>query len=445
MLRLSISERMRLAALGADQRRRTAIARALGSPMLRWRYGSPVADRLLIVPQELRSADPSLWHEIELGQFGLAGSIAHIDGISPFDIAPPTEGWARALHGFGWLRHLAAVNRDRKTSEVPDAAADLARRLAVEWSTRHGNGTGLAWEPGVAGRRMISWLTHADLLLEGGDQKTYDTLTESLGRQLIRLSSAWRNSAGGQSRLVALTALVFADLCIAGHDRQLEGAERAFAEELSRQILSDGGHVSRNPAVLVEMLLDFLPLRQCFAARGRPVPPVLATAIARMLRMLRTLRLGDGRLARFNGMGVASPAALATVLAYGDAEVALPALSGASRYVRLERGGMVVIADCGAPPPLENAGEAHAGAADLERGLQAHGAEPLEEIPIVVAGDAPFVVVVGDVCGVLTRPPTPNASVVVRYESILHAHTLLGAQNVRRAAHRLRHPKLTAQ
>jgi uncharacterized heparinase superfamily protein len=364
MLRLSISERMRLAALGADRSRRAAVARLLGSPMLRWRYGSAVADRLLIVPQELRNADPSLWHEIEFGQFGLAGTIAHIDDRSPFDIVPPSPAWERALHGFGWLRHLAAVDSGD--------ARSMARQLAVEWSLRHGSGSGLAWEPAVSGRRIISWLSQAHVLLDGGDQESYDTLTESLGRQLVRLSSSWRDAPDGQPRLVALTALVLADLCVAGHDRQLEGAERAFGEELSRQILSDGGHVTRNPAVLVELMLDLLPLKQCFAARDRPIPPILASAMTRMLRMLRFMRLGDGRLARFNGMGVASPAALATVLAYGEGDVQLPVLSGPSRYVRLARGTTQVVADVGAPPPLQLAAEAHAGCLAIEVSVGKH-------------------------------------------------------------------------
>lgn len=358
MHRLSIAERVRLAAMGADRSRRAAMAHALGSPLLRWRYGSPVAEHILIVPQDLRTADPSLWHEIELGQFGLAGAIAHIGEHSPFDIDPPTDGWARALHGFGWLRHLAAVNSD--------ASRELAQRLAIEWSQRHGTGSGVAWEPVVAGRRLIAWLSQTNLLLDDADAKSYDTLTESLGRQLVRLSASWRDAPPGQPRLLALTALVLADLCIAGHDRQLGGAERAFSEELSHQILPDGGHVSRNPAVLVELMLDFLPLRQCFAARARPIPPVLATAMSRMLTMLRQLRLGDGRLARFNGMGVASPAALATVLAYGDSDVAHVDGIGPSRYARLERGSAILIADVGPPPPLELSGEAHAGTLAIE-------------------------------------------------------------------------------
>ena len=76
--------------------------------------------------------------------------------------------------------------------------------------------------------------------------------------------------------------------------------------ELRRQILPDGGHISRNPDVLVELLLDLLPLNQCFAARGRKSPPQLVEALARLLAMLRFLRLGDGMLARFNGVGAAA-------------------------------------------------------------------------------------------------------------------------------------------
>jgi uncharacterized heparinase superfamily protein len=364
MQRLSISERVRLAAIGADRTRRAAIAQALGSPLLRWRYGSPAADHLLIVPQDLRTADPSLWHEIKLGQFGLAGAIAHTGDQSPFEIVAPTDSWTRALHGFGWLRHLAAV-------ESEDARA-LAQRLALEWTVRHGGGSGVSGEPAVAGRRLISWLSHASLLLDEADSKTYDALTESLGRQLVRLSASWRDVPPGHPRLLALTALVLADLCIAGHDRQLEGAEKAYSDELTRQILSDGGHVSRNPAVLVELMLDFLPLRQCFIARDRPVPPAMIEAMARMLKMLRHLRLGDGRLARFNGMGVASPAALATVLAYGDSEGHPDGVIGASRYVRMERGGAIVLVDVGSPPPIDVSGDAHAGTLSFEMSVGNH-------------------------------------------------------------------------
>ncbi|HEX7076488.1 MAG TPA: heparinase II/III family protein [Hyphomicrobiaceae bacterium] len=355
---LTLAEQTRLARLATDRVRRAALARLLSSRLLRWRYGAPVADELLIVPQELRTADPSFADEIAIGQFGLGGAVAYIGDGSPFDLKPPSLEWARELHGFGWLRHLRAA----ETEEAQEQAIDLV----TEWIRKHGSRGGIAWEPPVIGRRLISWICSASLLLDGVDQATYDRIADSLGDQLIRLSATWRDAPAGYPRLLSLTALVFGDLCIAGHDQHLREIQDAFAEELETQILPDGGHISRNPGVPVELLLDFLPLRQCFSVRERPVPPALDTAIERMMPHLRFMRLGDGSLARFNGMGAPNLDLVATVLAYGDPPSSLPVHAPQSGYARLACGDVVVIADVGSPPPLELAGQAHAGCLSFE-------------------------------------------------------------------------------
>ena len=360
MAALTLTEQTRLARLATDRVRRAALARILGSRLLRWRYGAPIADELLIVPQELRTADPSFVSEIEVGHFGFGGAVAFIGDGSPFDLVPPSPEWERELHGFGWLRHLRAAEHEQ------ESARDHAVALVEEWIERCSKPTGVAWEPSVIGRRLMSWIASAPLLLEDVEQETYDSIADSLGDQLIRLSATWRDAPAGYPRLLALTALVLADLCVAGHDRHLTEIEKAFSEELESQIMPDGGHISRNPGIPVELLLDFLPLRQCFAVRDRAAPPALHAAIDRMLPHLRMMRLGDGCLARFNGMGAPNVDALATVLAYGDMPVNLPEHAPNTGYARLHRGDVVVIADVGPPPSLELAGQAHAGCLSFE-------------------------------------------------------------------------------
>ncbi|MGQ0674083.1 MAG: heparinase II/III family protein [Hyphomicrobium sp.] len=355
---MSVTERIRIVRLTADRSRRAAVSRLLYSPLLRWRFGAPAADQLLIVPQELRTADPSFWHEIQLGQFGLAGTIAELKGRSPFEIRPPNAAWTRSLHGFGWLRHLDAADQEE--------ARAAARRLAVEWIVRRRSHPPLATDPAVTGRRLISWLSNSSLLLDRADVATYEAITKSLGAELVWLAANWRQGADGYPRLLALIALVLADLCVAGHDQHLMDAERHFAQELSRQILADGGHVSRNPAVLVELMLDLLPLRQCFAARNRQPPEALLNCLRRIPVMLRFLRLGDGMLARFNGVSVALPAGLATVLAYDDRHDVQPGLAPNARYARLSRHTTVVLMDAGGSPPLEAAAEAQSGCLSFE-------------------------------------------------------------------------------
>jgi uncharacterized heparinase superfamily protein len=355
---LTLKERIRNVALSADGSKASAMMGMFASRLLGMSFAPRPAEQLLIVPQDLRTADPSFWREIEHGQFGLASSIAFLNERSPFDIKPPTPGWERELHGFGWLRNLAAAGEEE--------ARQTARRLAAEWAIRFGVGTGIIAEPAVAARRLISWLSHTSLLLDGADAATYATITASLGRQLAVLTTSWREAPEGYPRLLALMALTFAGLSIAGHDRHLKEAESALAAELGRQILPDGGHISRNPSLIVELMLDLLPLAQCFAARKRKHPAQLLEIIALMFPMLRFLRLGDGMLARFNGMGVPSAAGLGTVLGYDDGTSQVLSAARSSNYARLERARVTVIVDVGSPPPPAAAGEAQAGCLSFE-------------------------------------------------------------------------------
>jgi uncharacterized heparinase superfamily protein len=143
-------------------------------------------------------------------------------------------------------------------------------------------------------------------------------------------------------------------------------------EELDRQILPDGGHVSRNPEALIELLLDLLPLRQVLASRNVAPPQPMLNAIDRMMPMLRFFRHGDGDFAQFNGMGPTALELVATVLAYDDARGTPVANAAHSGYQRLEAGGSVVVMDTGRPPPMQVSREAHAGCLSFEfsAGLQ---------------------------------------------------------------------------
>jgi uncharacterized heparinase superfamily protein len=364
---LTARERLGLAVLAAEQARRGVFARMRLSRLLRWRYRSPQADDLLLAPPDLRVADPSFAEELSDGTMGLAGAIAHVGSSSLFRITPPSPEWARELHGFGWLRHLGVAAASPR-------AQTLARDLVLEWIAGSQRRRAPAWAPDVVARRVMSWLAHAGILLDGVERRPYVAIMKSLEDQVTYLTASWRNAPDGYPRLLAVIGLVAARLCVAGQERRLDAAEEHLVRELSRQILDDGGHISRNPQVTIELLLDLLPLRQCFTARGRPPHPVLAAAIASMTEMLRHLRLGDGSIARFNGMGATERDTLSTLLAYHRSRLESGRTAPPSGYVRLERGDTVAIADAGAPPPLALAGQACAGCLSFELTC---GSEPL--------------------------------------------------------------------
>src|SRR5438067_1153513 len=148
--------------------------------------------------------------------------------------------------------------------------------------------------------------------------------------------------------------------------RHLRAATRKLSDELQRQILPDGGHISRNPGALIELLIDLLPLRQTFAARNSAPPSALLNAIDPMMPMLRFFRHGDGSFAMFNGMSSAPSDLLATLLAYDDTHGAPMANMPHTGFQRLDARAMTVIMDTGPPPAASVSRDAHAGCLPVE-------------------------------------------------------------------------------
>src|SRR5271154_6283107 len=97
MSRGAIADRARLSLFVARRGLRTALARLNAHPLVRWRFAASGTDRLVIAPQDLRTADPTRASEIYAGRFAFAGKIVVCDGRSPFEMMPPNEEWAEVL------------------------------------------------------------------------------------------------------------------------------------------------------------------------------------------------------------------------------------------------------------------------------------------------------------------------------------------------------------
>ncbi len=364
MTRGAIAERLRLAAFLAGRSWRSLVSRTPAAPLTLGNVAVPVPERLLIAPQDLRTGDATRASEIYAGRFAFAGKIAMLEGKTPFELEPPSEEWAEILHGFGWLRHLRAAGTT--------IARANARALVGDWMRNPGVARNVAVRPDVASRRIISWLTQAPFVLQDADHDFYKRFMRSLAKQVRQLRRAAGDAPDGYSRLIALIALVFAGLCMSDQTRLLRAAQKRLVEELDRQILPDGGPLTRSPGMLILLLLDLLPLRHAFAARNQPAPPALMNAIDRMMPMLRFFRHGDGAFALFHGMSHTAADQLATILAYDDARGAPVANAPHSGFQRLEAKGTVVIADTGAPPPLAASSDAHASCLSFEMSSGRH-------------------------------------------------------------------------
>ena len=358
MSRVSVAGHAKLSWLLVRGALRQLAGRANGHPFLRWPLLPLRADRLVIAPQDLRTADATRAGEIYSGRFALAGKVVVCDRRSIFEMEPPSEDWAVALLGFGWLRHLRAAE-----SGITRANA---RALIDEWIAQQGSWHALAWRPDVLSRRIISWLSQSTLILQDADMRFYRRFLRSLIRQVRYLRHTAGDARRGVARMQAVVALSYAALCIAGQARHIKSTTERLIDEIERQILPDGGHISRNPGAVIDILLELLPLRQAFAARNIAPPQPLLNAVDRMMPMLRFFRHSDGTFAHFNGMGATPADLLLTLLAYDEARGAPVASAPYAAYQRLEAGGGALIVDTGGAPPLEMSLDAHAGCLSFE-------------------------------------------------------------------------------
>src|SRR3954466_1979257 len=174
MSRVSVAERTKLSVFLARGLVRNLTSRITTHPVVNWPFSFGKADRVVIAPQDLRTTDSTRAAEIYAGRFVFAGKVILCDSRSPFEITPPSEDWAVALLGFGWLRHLRAAQ-----SGITRANA---RALVDEWVALQGAYRPIGWQPQIMARRIVSWLSHAPLILHDADEQFYRRFLRSLAR-----------------------------------------------------------------------------------------------------------------------------------------------------------------------------------------------------------------------------------------------------------------------
>jgi uncharacterized heparinase superfamily protein len=332
---------------------------AVSGPIGRFRVAGGGRSQLLIAPPDLRTADPTIAVEIYSGRFAFAGHVVEAGGRSPFDIGPPSEDWLNELHSFGWLRHLRAA-------DTPLARSN-ARTVVEDWLSLFSRASGeVVWDADVTARRALSFLAQSPLILHDADHQLYRDFVRSLLRHANVLRSAIGTNDPGLPRLHAAIAIALIGLSLSQQERLARSGLDRIDAELAAQILPDGGHISRSPTALVDILIDLLPLRQALIARGLIPSETLMNSIDRMMPMLRFFRHGDGAFAHFNGVASSAGGLVATLVSY-DETLGTPASSATySGYERVEAGTSLLLVDAGGPPPIAYSSEAHAGALSFE-------------------------------------------------------------------------------
>jgi uncharacterized heparinase superfamily protein len=336
---------------------------------------SPIAlqlSRLSRTPATLRQlpfdrfrGSPARGRDVVAGRFALAGSLLDLPDSQPWSAPNPSSPqFRRALHSFVWLADLCAL-ANVEPGEAP-AARQAALTFITGWLDADPQSPSPAWHPRVAGRRLISWLSSGTLLAEAGDTAWRGRFAQSVAQQARFVALTHELLPSTAERLTALIALVLARLSLGTAGPTGGPAAAALARELKRQILPDGGHASRSPAIQFDLLADLLVLKEAFQLANATMPKELAEAVAGMMPMLRFFEVGDGTLAAFHGSGRQDPASVRAVLEADEAQSRPLGYAPHSGFHRLAAESTLIIVDAGAAPAPAMVGETHAGSLAFE-------------------------------------------------------------------------------
>lgn len=311
-------------------------------PLWRLRFIGGVPERILFSPSCIWPSDPLVARDIYQGRFTFAGHTADVGRDSVFAVDAPSVAWEIELHSFGWLRHL-----QRADTEL---AAENGRALVDDWIGQCGRRIGgPAWDARACAGRVIAWIQHARFILQNSEHGFYRRFMGSLARQIRYLRSIAPGLCENVDLLHVRIALALSAINLPTSNVVQRRSAANLEDQLKRQILPDGGHISRRPDLLPELLADLLPLAQVYVAASKPVPSELVRAIDRMFPMLRFFRHASGSIAQFHGSGVGREDLAVAVLRHDSTNGQFTEQAINSQFHRLSSANAVIIADIGAP------------------------------------------------------------------------------------------------
>src|SRR5206468_1122893 len=161
------------------------------------------------------------------------------------------------MASFAWLDSLSALGGP--------AARQFARQVILAWFTDTAKYDSLSWSSDLLAARLRRCLINSAFLETNSDALYRAHLLRSLNRQAEHLSRALPDGLNGAALLKASIALMLAGALLPaqgskGGDKWLRKGGALLDRELHAQILPDGGHVERSPAVMLDLLQHLLDL-----------------------------------------------------------------------------------------------------------------------------------------------------------------------------------------
>jgi uncharacterized heparinase superfamily protein len=323
---------------------------------IRWVWAGTGNEEFEAALGDFRPTDRESLLEMMQGRYLLASKLVDTNGASPFAIDMVHDDWFDDLQSFSWLRHF----RDART----DQERSFARALALDWIDRDGGFDPRVWGLSLTSRRVLNWLRHFNILVEGANPQDVREITRSLGTQIQSLKLRAPFAADPVDALMAAIAMLGVALCDTERTSEIAPRLDEMHRLLDRQLDQDGLHRTRSAKVQLMLIVELTSIRQALLRQSDVYRDELTELLESMHRALDAISLGTGEPAYFNGTGQMPHDIIVAVQAQTPTRARSTGTAGG--YGRLISGKSIVVADSGLVPPPEYARHMHASALAFE-------------------------------------------------------------------------------
>lgn len=313
--------------------------------------------------------DKKIGQDILSGQFNYSGQSVDVGSQGdPWTVNMPSVSYAAWLHSFTWMNDLLSVGPKAKGKVEEKAAAIRLRGLVDNWITHYGQWNNFNWDTAILTPRLWYWMVHWSPVLSSDNASAKAATRRAIVmRQMKYLRQHYKHLPSSFLKLqAAATLTLFGARLTEKSDGYLARGLDWLDDEIEKQILPDGGHISRNPETTLNCLDVLLTLDLLLADRGVEGSRTLSRAIDRMVPMVAFFCHGDGALACFQGGGPNDANRISIILQAAPGEAKPFAYGHHTKYQRLAAGQTILILDGGTTPPVGYDTEAHLAPLALE-------------------------------------------------------------------------------
>ena len=271
-------------------------------------FAKPAKQRILATVASPRPGRRQAGVALRAGHFlinGVKAPIAQMDFGQNAHLTPPFE---RTVHGFTWLRDLAA-------SAPRDQVTGTAERITASWLDANAKPhKGAAWSVENTGNRLLAWLVHAPLVLSSGEAQLRGRLLSHIAITARWLDRNVRRAPDRLGEVAGWCAIVAAGLLLPdGHPRRLFG-EAGLVRALGDLVAEDGGVLSRSPLAQMEAIGLLTDLAACYRAVKQDPPQAIETMQALLVPPLLGLMHREAGLGSWQGSGAVSAGRIAQLV-----------------------------------------------------------------------------------------------------------------------------------